>query len=202
MKKMNCIHSRRAVNLMKTFINEASDLLKEETFQKVLNPEDDITEWKLSVPYTEILKRDLYIHKGNNFQVIIPDGTVEEFDDDLIINYNFNELFEDSSKLFRACWTQIFPRFKGFADITISLLHELGHLETHNKIRETYSVEDRIFDLIDIEGTAKSKEMANAMYFMLPDEKAATEWANEWLSNPEHRKLAKAFEKKFFACFE
>ena len=42
----------------------------------------------------------------------------------------------------------------------------------------------------------------NYAYFTLPDETAATEWAINWLSDAENRKKAKAFEKKFFACFE
>ena len=42
----------------------------------------------------------------------------------------------------------------------------------------------------------------NFEYFKLPDEKAATDWAIEWLSHPENRRKAKEFEKKFFACFK
>jgi O-antigen/teichoic acid export membrane protein len=40
------------------------------------------------------------------------------------------------------------------------------------------------------------------MYFLLPDEMSATDWAVEWLQDAEHRRIAKAFEKKFFACFK
>ena len=55
-----------------------------------------------------------------------------------------------------------------------------------------------------IENREKYKDCVslNNAYFQMPDETAATEWAIKWLSNPENRKIAKAFEKKFFACFE
>jgi len=40
----------------------------------------------------------------------------------------------------------------------------------------------------------------NALYFDLPDEKAATEWAIKWLA--ENAAIAKEFEKEFVKCWE
>lgn len=102
-------------------------------------------------------------------------------------------------KCFRKDFVSRCPLAKGFADITISLLHELGHAMTENQIPEDY---DRDFATFEIFVKADTEEEANALYFNLPDETLATNWAIEWLSNPENRKKAKAFEKNFFACFE
>ena len=35
-------------------------------------------------------------------------------------------------------------------------------------------------------------------HFKLPCEMVATDWAIEWLQDPEHRKQAKAFERAYF----
>ena len=91
---------------------------------------------------------------------------------------------------------------KGFSDITISLLHELGHLETNDKVRENFSVTMRELALMGIEGRATTYKALNKMYFQLPDEEAATKWAIKWLSKKKNRKIAKKFEREFFKCFE
>jgi hypothetical protein len=93
------------------------------------------------------------------------------------------------------------PMAKGFANITLILLHELGHICTDGDL-EDWSWLDRVEALDDIGEKCKTRREKNFAYFKLPDEKAATDWAIEWLQNPENRKLAKAFEKKFFACLE
>jgi hypothetical protein len=79
--------------------------------------------------------------------------------------------------------------------VTLALLHELGHLSV--EFNEDY---DRELALAEIKSLPR--EEINFAYFRLPDETAATDWAIEWLQIAENRKLAKAFEKKFFACFE
>ena len=92
---------------------------------------------------------------------------------------------------------------KGFSDVTLALLHELGHLETIDALHEDgYSRFERMENLLYINDSGKGNfNLLNFMYFNMRDEKAATHWAIEWLSDPEHRKLAKKFEKQFFACF-
>ena len=78
----------------------------------------------------------------------------------------------------------------------IILLHELGHFTAQQKF-EGYDRGKALAELREKFPPA----IINFEYFKLPDEKAATGWAINWLSDPEHRKIAKAFEKKFFACF-
>lgn len=202
MKKMNCVHTRRAYNLMKNFLNDACDLQYTNVSQYVLNPDDDFTEWELSAPVEMLEAITIHLHKGDCF---CAEGisSVEEAEDGVLnIYYNFNELFTKSSKVFRSYWTNKSAMLKGFSDITLSLLHELGHFETADEIRKTFTTADRFFMMIENREKYKDCVSLNNAYFQMPDETAATEWAIKWLSNPENRKIAKAFEKKFFACFE
>ena len=177
MKEMKCVHTRRVASLMKAFLNDASDLL---------TADGEVVE--------------IMLHKDNSFQADIVENQSEY--DELDIYYNFDELFAESSKIFRAYWVERCPMLKGFSDITISLLHELGHLETNEEIRPDFPVFARELAMLAIEDRATDNTERNNLYFALPDEKAATEWAIKWLSDAENRKKAKKFEKKFFACFE
>lgn len=106
---------------------------------------------------------------------------------------------DEAGKYFRQDFTNRCPLAKGFSDVTISVLHEIGHRMTEDLIPADYNREKAEI-LCGI--FAESLEEANKNYFKLPDETLATNWAIEWLQNPENRKIAKAFEKKFFACFE
>jgi hypothetical protein len=177
MKEMKCVHTRRVANLMKAFLNDACDLL---------TADGEVVE--------------IMLHKCECFQADIVENQSEY--DELDIYYNLDELFAESSKIFRAYWVERCPMLKGFSDVTISLLHELGHLETNDEIRPDFPVAMREIALMGIEERFDNDVDRNRMYFALPDEKAATEWAIKWLSDAENRKKAKTFEKKFFACFE
>ena len=84
-----------------------------------------------------------------------------------------------------------------FANITLSLLHEMGHNVHRNK---TFSY-DRTEMMKKIEKEAKSEEDLHFGYFQLPDELAATKWAINWLKKKENRLLAKQFEKEYFEAF-
>jgi len=83
---------------------------------------------------------------------------------------------------------------KGFAQITKILLHELGHTYTYNQIIELYGEQE----MERLYANAETQED----YIHVPTEWVATQWAINWLADPEHRKIAKAFEKEFWACFE
>ena len=83
---------------------------------------------------------------------------------------------------------------KGFAQITRILLHEFGHQMTYDKIIALYG-EDTMDDLYKVAGSN------NARYLCVPAEFVATKWALDWLADPEHRKIAREFERKFWACF-
>ena len=177
MKKSKCVHPRKARTLMEDFVNTASDLFN-----------------------TDNEKIDIIIRKDKSFMAKVPHCVAKC--DEIEVNYNFDELYNENAKIFRRCWSLKAPILKGFSDITISLLHELGHLETNDEIRKTFHLFVRELAMIGIQSKAESIEEANVMYFLLPDEKMATEWAIQWLSVKENRKLAKKFEKKFFKCFE
>ena len=88
---------------------------------------------------------------------------------------------------------------KGFSDFTLSLLHELGHCETQDDLPEE---DDREKACKMMEKYGKGdKRILNLMYFCLPDEYAATQWAIDWLSDEDNRKRAKKFEKDFFKAW-
>lgn len=87
------------------------------------------------------------------------------------------------------------PYTKGFAQITRVLLHEFGHQMTYDKIIALYGKEE-------IERMYKIASGNNARYIYVPTEFVATKWAIDWLADPEHRKIAREFERKFWACFK
>lgn len=178
MKK--CIHPRKAYNLMKEFLNEISDLCYFDG--------DDY------------YKTEILLCKADEFAAECVDCVAEC--DELEIYYNFENLYGEGAKLFRTYWTKKVPMLKGFANITLTLLHELGHLETNDKIRQTFSVEMRKLTWFAIDNKFNNVDDKNYHYFAMPDEASATQWGIDWLSNAEHRKIAKIFEKKFLACFE
>ena len=183
MRKMKCGHPRRAFNLMKDFLNTASDL--------EYTCEDDDCVYPIEI---RLSKSEDFCAQGIDSLDEAEDGTLE-------IGYNFNELWDESAKIFRAYWTDKCSLLKGFADITISTLHELGHIETTEEIRPNFSIQQREKVVRQLSEQYKDYRELNYAYFALPDETAATEWAINWLSDAENRKIAKAFEKKFFACF-
>ena len=88
---------------------------------------------------------------------------------------------DEGDRLFRKDFVARCPMARGFADVTLSILHEIGH----HFNREAY-----IFSTVD--------EDDYESHFDIPYEIVATDWAIEWLQDPEHRKQAKAFEKEYF----
>lgn len=88
---------------------------------------------------------------------------------------------------------------RGFSNITIAILHEMGHIATKGHAPESY---DRVKEIRKIEiECGNNLRKANQAYFRLPDEELATAWALRWLENPENRKIAKKFEKEFFKAW-
>ena len=178
---MKCVHPRKAYNLMKAFLNAASDLV----YTCGGEEPDKI----------EIIPRKSDCFSAENVDSVDNCDTLE-------IYYNFDGLFDESMKLFRDYWTQKVPMLAEFADITLTLLHELGHLETTDKIRSEFSNEWRNIFWFAIDVTCEDDTEKNRRYFEMPDERAATEWGIEWLKNAEHQRLAKNFEKNFYSCFK
>lgn len=175
---------------MREFLNTAIDLETVVTYGRFT--ENNELEW-----YDEIVKQDVKLVKDNEFKAIM--STIEE--ETIEIHYDKNFDFSDFGiKCFRKNLINRFPSGQGFASVTLALLHELGHFETEHAFDEKYNEEkeDRMWEIF-IE--SETHEEAQEMYFALPDEMMATNWAINWLSDSKNRKIAKAFEKKFFDCF-
>ena len=138
----------------------------------------------------------LYIHltKSNGFYSFIND-------DEIRISYNYSELASpDPADIeFARNFHLRAPFSVGFSDLTLSLLHELGHFETESNL-PTYYNRDECLAQIDRWET-KDKRVIQLLYCSLPDEYLATQWAINWLADPENRKKAKKFEKKFFKAW-
>jgi len=88
---------------------------------------------------------------------------------------------DETDKMFRKDFIRRYPSARGFANVTLSVLHELGHHFT----REIYLNADKV------EGDTMEEHLT------LPSEVVATDWAIAWLQDPINRKTAKAFEKEY-----
>lgn len=94
---------------------------------------------------------------------------------------------DQGDKLFRADFVARCPLARGFADVTLSILHEIGH---------HFNREEFIF----MTNVKEYNEAEGLDHFKFPCERVATDWAIAWLQDPTHRKIAKAFEKDFFTA--
>lgn len=85
---------------------------------------------------------------------------------------------------FRKDFCKRYPTAWRFSDVTLSILHEIGHHFTREVFLET-----------------DEEEYENARgfdHFKQPCEIAATDWAIKWLKQKENRKIAEQFEEIFF----
>ena len=79
-------------------------------------------------------------------------------------------IYEDSGgKAFYKNFVERFPKANGFGLFTLSLLHEIGHLETVSEY------------INDKEERSNTKKCAD--YFKLHNEVIATNWAGKWINN-------------------
>ena len=99
----------------------------------------------------------------------------------LILPHDLNQN-EIEDKMFRADFIKRCPMAQGFANITLSILHELGH----HFNREAVICADKLV------GDNMEEHLT------LPHEIIATDWAINWLQNKENRKTVKKFEKIYF----
>ncbi len=76
---------------------------------------------------------------------------------------------DKGGKAFYENFVKRFPKANGFGLFTLSLLHEIGHLETVDKYTDDAEVRKRTININD--------------YFNLPNEMLATNWAGEWINN-------------------
>lgn len=191
-------HPRKIIWAMRDFINEIHELTYEdEIIMGPGKPDETIEEWFERLSNATVIEARaecvMIKNKKNNF-FYQPD---DERPDLITIGYNLKSL-EAKKDPFYSNFIHRCPMAKGFARITIILFHELGHASSAQYF-EGYNRSEAIKE---IRNTSNSLEEANEKYFKLPDEVSATEWAMEWLSDPENRKIAKRFEKKFFSCYK
>lgn len=89
-----------------------------------------------------------------------------------------------STKEFRDNFVSRFPTADNYSDFLLSLLHEIGHLETVNDMEN------------DIE--KRKKIISNKKYFNLFNERIATDWAGFWLEDNEE--LARQLDDTIIDC--
>ena len=119
------------------------------------------------------------------YTICVPKWKAYKFNKKSLVDEQFEKYFYSLSEY-----------AKGFSLVTLSILHELGHLATDEDIPYNY---DRFAELDKIQCKAKDEKHLNSLYFRLFDEKMATLWAAKWLSVKSNRNLAKAFEDEFYA---
>ena len=195
MKKRKLIHPRKVVWAMRDFINEIHELTYTALSVSPIDGEsvdDFMKRWHNDLQESEEKAR-VKLVKEHGFCAYIDDQGEEFFR----IGYNFDELWHKGSFQFAQDFFSRCPMGRGFASVTLAILHELGHFHS----QQDFEGYDRELALKEIRKNF-APQFRNFEYFKLPDEKSATDWAIEWLSHSENRKLAKQFEKKFFECFE
>lgn len=87
---------------------------------------------------------------------------------------------------FRQDFTRRYSVAKGFANHTLTILHECGHWNTREQIN-IFTYDRR-----------RARCKTSTEYYLMKEERIATDWAIQWLYEPENRKLAKEFERKYF----
>lgn len=205
--EIKCIAPRRMVNVMKEFLEQANNITYIADTLKPIPEGIDFWDWMNNSENWESIEYRCSIRINKNVKDNCCAYLSEYFEEDettLHIGYNKN-LKENpyQNNYFTANFRRRCPIAKGFTGITLSLLHELGHFATDEQCRKENPNYNRGMAIFEAQLRAKTdKELNEKYYFRLPDETYATEWAIEWLKDAEHRKIAKAFEKKFFNCFE
>lgn len=108
--------------------------------------------------------------------------------------YNLiSELKDINTKLFRRDFISRYSGARGFANITLVLAHEMGHIKT----ADIYYFDEAMRD-VDIQMREAVETQED--YMRIPSEYGATEWAIGWLQDAKNRALAKRFEKEFFGA--
>lgn len=188
-------HPRIALKVMRNFINDAMD-------EKVMFLADEGIEVNWETLTIKKVREERWEYPELILKKTKQFCAYDNSEDETIIKigYNFSYYYERNP--FYINFIQRYKPARGFAKITLTLLHELGHIETLSQLPHDY---DRAETISEIKRKAKEEglniwDTNMKYYFPLLDETLATEWAIKWLQNPENRKIAKKFEKEFFAC--
>ena len=194
MVKRELLKPRKVIWVMRDFINEIHGLTYTDVSLPYIKGES-LDEWfeRFSNAVEEEIPSQVKMTYREDGFAVCP---IEKDDPEFHFFYNLDELYSRGHKQFAQDFFARCPMGRGFASITITILHEIGHMnaqqdfEGYNRIEAIRKLKNNF-----------PRETINFEYFKLPDEKAATDWAIEWLNHPENRRKAKEFEKKFFACF-
>lgn len=194
MVKRELLKPRKVIWVMRDFINEIHGLTYTDVSLPYIKGEslDEWFERFSNAVEEEIPSQVKMTYREDGFAVCI----AEKDDPEFHFFYNLDELYSRGHKQFAQDFFARCPMGRGFASITITILHEIGHMNA----QQDFEGYNRIEAIRKLKNNFPG-ETINFEYFKLPDEKAATDWAIEWLSHPENRRKAKEFEKKFFACF-
>lgn len=197
MIKRELLKPRKVIWVMRDFINEIHGLTYTDCIVPAMASENETIEEFMerlhNAEEIEVSSRVKMTYRKKGFAVCI----LEKDDPEFHFFYNLDELYSKGSKQFAQDFFARCPMGRGFASVTIAILHEIGHMNA----QQNFEGYNRIEAIKELEKNFP-RETINFEYFKLPDEKAATDWAIEWLSHPENRRKAKDFEKKFFACFK
>lgn len=121
---------------------------------------------------------------------------VSAYEENIIMHYDgftFNSL---GDKMFRADFVRRCPMAKNYADVTLTILHEIGHNATKIAFLKGYKRYAKAQK--NLQKSLLTPEERNRRYFRLKGERIATDWAINWLQSTEHQAIAKKFENKFF----
>lgn len=108
---------------------------------------------------------------GCEFCAVLPESTIEW---SLIYTERNGEAFYNN-------FTERYPAAKDFSFFTLSILHEIGYLETEWEMDNDISI--------------RNTNLTNEEYFNLFNERIATDWAGEWIEN--NYAAARCIDKKF-----
>ena len=96
-------------------------------------------------------------------------------------------MIDEEARNFAENFISRFPACAVFDIFTLSFMHELGHLETAWDMVDDVAQRNKLRKMTD-------KKKACALYYRLHNERIATDWAGEYLT--EHLEEMQAFEKK------
>ena len=161
MRKRKLTHPRKLVWAMRDFLNEIHNI----TYETITLPldfdfskEDILEGFNRGIvnehkAFCKVIKS---ISADHGFYAMLGDLGEAEFR----IAYSIEDLSGRGHQQFTSNFRSRCPLAKGFADITLCLLHELGHFETFEEI-EGY---DRVEAIKELEKTYP-REIINFAYF-------------------------------------
>lgn len=94
--------------------------------------------------------------------------------------------------------------FRGFSALSFVLLHEIGHIATHyedfeDKEYTEEEMEEITLDCFETSNNWKDfQKKFQSYHYNQPSEVAATDWAIEFIKDPNNRRKMKKFEREFF----